>query len=195
LIGLGFSFSFEKQAEARVKVKEKTTYYRISGKTGAALNKSMLQGGGSRISLSHAVAATETELDFGEPKIVIKGNKCVVEDVDVFLNIKYIYPKWADRRGASVKTKKRWAAFWKELKRHERNHGEIAKAGAKALEKELKKMTGTVASGCSNFGAFAGFKLKTIIRKMGQAQKNFDRREYASSSKISKLQRLLYEAK
>ncbi len=55
------------------------------GKTGEALNANMLLGGGSRIKLSHAIAATETELDFCEPKIVVQDGRCVVKDVDVTL--------------------------------------------------------------------------------------------------------------
>ncbi len=182
-------------AEAGVKVKTSTSYYSISGKDGKALNDSMLKGGGSRIKLNHAVAATETELDFGEPKLVIENGKCMVKDIDVYLNIRYIYPKWVGQNGASRETRQRWNTFWRELKRHEENHGKIALAGAKALEEQLKKMTGSVAIGCANFGNFAGMRLQAIIRKTAIAQRNFDRREYADSSKISKLQRLLYESK
>ena len=182
-------------ASAKVKVSVKTTYYPISGKDGKTLNASMLKGGSTRIRLNHAVAATETELDFGEPDIAVKNGKCVVEDVDVYLKIRYIYPKWKGRGRASPQMRKRWDAFWVELKRHEQNHGEIAKAGAEALEKELKRMKGNVAIGCADFGGFARLRLDAIIRKTAMAQRNFDRREYAASSKISRLQRLLYEAR
>lgn len=182
-------------ASAKVKVSVKTTYYPVSGKDGKALNASMLSGGSSRIRLNHAVAATETELDFGEPKIAVKNGKCVVEDVDVYLSIRYIYPKWQGRGRASPEVRKHWDAFWRELKRHEENHGEIARAGAKALEKQLMRMNGNVAIGCADFGSFARVRLDGIIRKTAMAQRNFDRREYAASSKISRLQRLLYEAR
>lgn len=181
-------------AEAGVKVKTKTSYYSIKGRDGKALNASMLRGGGSRIKLNHAVAATETEIEFGEPKVVVKGGRCVVEDVDVILKIRYIYPKWVNKGRASGEMRKRWNSFWRELKRHEENHGAIALAGAKSLERELKKMNGSVAIGCANFGSMAGIRLKNVIRKTAIAQRNFDRREYAASSKISKLQRMLFEA-
>ncbi len=57
------------------------------GKTGEALNANMLLGGGSRIKLSHVIAATEPELDFSEPKIVVQDGRCVVKDVDVTLTV------------------------------------------------------------------------------------------------------------
>jgi len=182
-------------ARADVKVQTKTTFYSIKGKDGQTLNASMLRGGGNRIKLNHAVAATESEIEFGEPKVVVKNGRCVVEDVDVYLKIRYIYPKWLDRGRASREMRKRWDAFWLELKRHEENHGAIALAGAKSLERELKKMNGAVAIGCANFGSMAGIRLKNVLRKTAMAQRNFDRREYAASSKISKLQRMLFEAK
>ncbi|MCB1385063.1 MAG: DUF922 domain-containing protein [Nitratireductor sp.] len=182
-------------AAAGVKVKVDTSYYPISGKDGEALNASMLRGGGSRIKLNHAVAATETELDFGEPKISISNGKCQVDAVDVYLSIHYIYPKWSGRGRASREMRERWDAFWQELKRHEENHGEIARAGARALEEQLMAMNGNVAIGCADFGSLAKFRLEAIVRKTQMAQKNFDRREYAVSSKISKLQRLLYESR
>ncbi len=182
-------------AAAEIKVKTSTSYYSISGTDGKALNASMLSGGAKRISLSHAVAATETEIKFGEPRIAVRDGKCIVEDVDVYLEIHYTYPKWVNRGRASRLMRERWDSFLGELVRHEKNHGAIALAGAKALEQELLKMNGNVAIGCANFGAFASMRLQNVIRKTAIAQRNFDRREYAASSKISKLQRLLYEAK
>ena len=182
-------------ASAKVRVSVKTSYYPISGADGKALNASMLRGGAGRINLNHAIAATETELDFGEPEVAVRNGKCVVENVDVYLKIRYIYPNWKGRGRASPEMRKRWDAFWGELQRHERNHGEIAKAGAEALEKELMRMKGNVAVGCADFGGFARVRLEAIIRKTALAQRNFDRREYAASSKISRLQRLLYEAR
>lgn len=194
-IGVVLAFAEPSIAKADVKVSTQTAYYNIQGTNGKTLNASMLSGGKKRISLSHAVAATETELDFGEPKVVVKGNKCVVEDVDVYLKIKYTYPRWTNKNRASRETRQAWDRFYAELVRHEKNHGTIALAGAKALEKELMKMNGNVAIGCANFGSWATVRLKNVIRKTAIAQRNFDRREYAASSKISKLQRVLYEAR
>lgn len=182
-------------AAAEVRVKVQTSYYAISGKDGKALNASMLSGGANRISLSHAVAATETEMDFSNPKLAIRNGRCVVEDVDVILKIRYVYPKWKNRRNASAEMRARWAAFWQELKRHEEQHGEIARAGAAALERELRKLSGSVATGCSDFGHFAALRLNAVVDKTARAQRMFDRREYASFSRISRLQRVLYETR
>lgn len=182
-------------ASADVKVRTSTAYYQISGKDGKALNQSMLDGGKSRIKLTHAIAATETTMDFTEPKLEVVDGKCKITDVDVILNIKYIYPKWSGRSGASSEMRKRWDAFWAELKRHEENHGKIAIAGAKRFEKALLDTTAFAFNGCAGFVTIAKVKLNQIVRQTEQAQKNFDRAEYAFYSKISKLQRALYEAR
>jgi predicted secreted Zn-dependent protease len=182
-------------AGADVRVKTTTTYYHISGTDGRALNDSMLQGGKTRIKLSHAIAATETELDFQEPKIIVENGRCVVKDVDVVLNIRYIFPKWSGKAGASREVRKRWNAFWRELKRHEENHGEIAKAGAERLEKALLGIRSFAINGCAGFSQIAAVNLRQILRQTEAAQRNFDRVEYGNSSRISQLQRMLYESR
>ena len=180
---------------AGVKVTVSKSYYAISGKDGESLNASMLSGGANRIRLSDAVAATETEMDFTEPKIGVRGNKCVIEDVDVILKIHYTFPKWKNRGAASPEVRARWDSFYRELVRHEEEHGRIARKGAEEFERELRKVSGNVALGCSDFGLFARQRLDNVIRRTTAAQKAFDRIEYGPASKISKAQRLLYEAR
>ena len=91
--------------------------------------------------------------------------------------------------------RKHWANFFRELKRHEEQHGRIAKEGAAALEKEILGFNGNKIFGCRDMGSFAAFKLNRVMRKTKARQNLFDRREYSNASKISKLQRKLYRAK
>lgn len=192
------AFAFEAvppAAQAGVKVKVSKTYYPVSGRSGESLNAAMLRGGGARIRLTDAVAATETKMDFSEPKIGVNGSKCVIEDVDVILDIRYTFPKWTDRAKAPKAVQQRWDAFYRELVRHEEEHGRIAKRGAEAFERELRKLSGNVSFGCRDFGLFARQRLDTVIRQTAAAQQAFDRIEYGAASTISKAQRLLYEAR
>ncbi len=190
--GLG-AFAVD-EARAEVKVTTKTSYYNVSGKTGKTLSENMLREGKKNISLSHAIAATQYNYDFGSPKIAVKKGKCYVEDVDVFVNIQYIFPKWENQQGASSALKSKWASFYRELQNHEKYHGEVAIKGARALEKQIKTFSGRTAAGCRDMGTFASFKLSNIIRKIRSEQRAFDRIEYLNSSKISKLQMSLYKA-
>lgn len=188
-----FTVLLPNNADAAVKVKSKKTYYNVRGKNGKALNDNMLKEGRKVITLSHAIAATRYDFDFSEPKIGFKNKKCIVKHVDVTLNVEYIFPKWVNRKSASPAMRKHWANFWKELQRHEAQHGRIAKEGAKALEKEILSFKGNKRFGCKDMGRFASFKLSRIMRKTRTKQRQFDRREYSNSSKISKLQQKLYD--
>lgn len=179
---------------AGVKIKSKTSYYSVKGRDGKELNLNMLKEGRKRIPLAHAIAATQYSFDFDKPKVAVKGRKCVIDDVNVVLEIEYIFPRWTDKNRASSEMRRNWDKFYSELKRHEAKHGEIAMKGAKALEREFRKINGNTFIGCKDMGSFAAFRLKNVVRKTRAEQKAFDRREYARSSRISKLQRSLYKS-
>lgn len=179
---------------AEVRVKSTTSYYKVSGTDGKQLHENMISEGGKRIPITHAIAATQYDYDYLEPKIGVKNGKCVIENVDVLLNVEYIFPQWTNRKRGSLQLRGHWDNFSRELKRHEEEHGRIALKGAKELEKEFRKIKGNTALGCRDMGRFAAYRLSAIIRKTRAEQKAFDRREYAGSSKISKLQQKLYDA-
>lgn len=195
LMGLGATLAGVSLAIADVRVKVSERYYTVSGVNGEALFASMAKSGYESIQLRHAVAATVTDLDFEEPKVVVRNGRCVVESVDVTLKIDYIFPQWANRASASQETRQRWDEFYSELRRHEYNHGTIAKAGAEAFAKELGKLSGTAAVGCADFGSFARIRLGSVLKRTERAQQAFDRREYASGSRISQLRKALYRAR
>lgn len=179
---------------AEVKVRAKTTYYDVRGKTGKVLNENMISEGRKHITISHAIAATRYDYDYTDPKIVLRGNRCEVEHVDVIVNIEYIYPRWLDQGRASAGMRRNWATFWKALKRHEEEHGKIAIEAGRLLEKEIRKMHGNAVFECRDMGRLAGFRLANVLRKTAMKQRAFDRREYSRRSQISKLQRALYES-
>lgn len=182
-------------AHARITIKESYSYFPVGGSDGKSIAESLVQGGREHINLKHAIAATETDIDVGEPELGVRGGRCVIEDVEVTLKIRYILPKWQGSSSASRQTRERWEAFYAELRRHEYNHGTIAKAGAEAFERELLRTSGTAAIGCADFGAFARLRLAAVLKQTERAQQSFDRREYGSGSKITKLRRALYQAR
>ncbi len=62
-----------------------------------------------------------------------------------------IFPRWKGQGGASKTVRQRWNEFWRELKRHEENHGEIAKIGAQRLEEALLGIRSFAVNGCAGF--------------------------------------------
>lgn len=182
-------------AQAAVKVKSKKSFYDVSGKDGKTLNDNMVKEGRKVITITHAIAATRYDFDFSEPVIALTKNKCIVKKVDVTVNIEYIFPRWTTKNKASSDMRTHWRNFYRELQRHEEQHGKIAQKGAAALEKEILSFRGNKMFGCRDMGSFAAFKLDRVMRKTRAEQRLFDRREYSNSSKISKLQKKLYRAK
>lgn len=181
-------------ALSKITIKEKTSYYTIKGKTGVELAEAMLAGGKRNINLRHAIAATATSYKVGDVDIKVVNGRCKVISADVVVDIEYVYPKWRQQKRATKKLRAVWATFFRELVRHEQTHGKIAKEGAKQLERELLRISGTVALGCRDFGAFSTLRLNAIGRQLKNRQMAFDRRENLRVSRISRLQTLLINA-
>lgn len=182
-------------AAAEVNVTESTRYYAISGRDGLEVSKAMLSGGARNISLRHAIAATSTRFQIGNADVGIVKGRCVVRDITVRLQIEYLYPQWATKDGASPAVRRAWDRFYVELVKHEKTHGRYAKEAAALLEREIKKVRGDAATGCSDFPAKADRRFDELTRQLKAKQLAFDARENRKSSKISKLQIALLRAR
>ena len=182
-------------AQARVKVNEKTTYYYVNGKDGAQLTRSMARGGLWNIRQAHAIAATQTTYDFGKPEIVVKNGWCRLSEPVVVLNLKFIYPKWPGYKRATPEVKAKWDKFYKELVAHEKEHGKIARAGAKQLDQAMRSVKVRDTRQCADFGVAISSKLEPILKKTAERQVGFDKREYMETSRVTKAQKLLFMAK
>ncbi|MGI9399901.1 MAG: DUF922 domain-containing protein [Rhizobiaceae bacterium] len=182
------------QAFSKIIVREKTSYYPIKGTTGVELAEEMLRGGQKNINLRHAIAATAASYEIGDAEVKVINGRCKVTFVEVILDIEYTYPRWTNKSSGSRKLQSVWNQFFKELVRHEQTHGRIAKEGAKQLERELERISGTVAFGCNDFGAFSSIRLNALGRQLKNRQLAFDRRENFRVSRISRLQTLLINA-
>ena len=182
-------------ATAEIIVRESTRYYHVHGSDGFEVSRAMLSGGSRNINMRHAIAATSTKFSLGEADIGVKNGRCVVTDVEVRLEIEYLYPKWASKASASGSVRRTWDSFYAELLKHEQTHGKIAKKAASRMEKELKKLSGTVALGCRDFGRSADRRFQRIADELKREQLAFDARENRQESRISKLQIALLKAK
>jgi predicted secreted Zn-dependent protease len=188
-------FASSQAAQAKVIVSEKTKFYTIKGKDGIEITKAMLSGGARNINMRHAIAATASKFDLGDPVIAVKDGKCIVKDATVKLNLTYIYPQWPGKASASKATQAAWNAFYAELQVHERRHGTISRDAARQLEVALEKLSGTVSKGCRDFGRFAKPSLEKIAVEMKKRQDAFDLSENRKTSKITKLQIALLKSK
>jgi predicted secreted Zn-dependent protease len=183
------------QARAKITISESTSYYPVKGRTGIELGRAMLAGGQRSIRLNHAIAATATRFSFVDPVVKIEGNRCVLKDVRVVLEIAYKYPKWDGREAAPAGVRATWDTFYAELVRHEKTHGGIARNFAKRIEAQMRGMYGNVSVGCRDFGDNAKARFSQLAGKLKAEQAAFDAREQVASSKISQLQLRLIKAK
>lgn len=181
-------------ALAKILVSEEVKYYTVNGLNGLDLGRSMLRGGARTIHLRDAIAATTTEFDFLNPKLAIENGRCVVKSVTIHLKITYQFPKWRTKGSAPATVRKHWDAFYAELVRHERRHGQIAKKFAGKVEREMLRLAGTAAFGCNDFGAFTSARFNALSNQLKQLQIAFDRRENRSTSRIFRLQLTLLKS-
>ena len=127
-------------------------------------------------------------------KFGIRGRNCVVESLNVFVDITYKYPRWRDRNRAKPNVRKAWDAFEARVEKHEETHGRISREYARSLEKKLKTLFGRKSKGCKDFGKFSERRLKQAYVGYLKRQRNFDIREGSARSRIRRLQAALLEA-
>ncbi|EFL90083.1 DUF922 domain-containing protein [Ahrensia sp. R2A130] len=184
-----------KPADAKVVINERTKYYSVTGRNGKALFRSIKRRGPKHRMTGHAIATTTTSIKVRDMKFGIRGRNCVVENVNVFVDITYKYPRWRDRRRANADVRKAWDAFEVRVKKHEETHGRISREYARGLEKKLKTLFGRKSRGCKDFGKFSERRLKQAYVAFQKRQYNFDRREGSARSRIRRLQAALQEAR
>lgn len=195
LAGFAFGFALSpQQAEAGVIVKERATYYNVSGHDGVSLAKSIARGGKRAIPIRHAIAAAKIKRDVKNFKSGLRRGRCVVLDVDIVLNIKYIYPKWRGKSRASKKLQRAWDAFFSELVRHEKKHGDIERKAAKNALAAIKRTTGRVSRDCKDYAKKVLGRLKSIDSRAERAHRQFDKREQRLSSRSTRTFLKLIEA-
>ena len=195
LLAVSFLFLSVAPSDARVIIKERIKYYTVTGKTGRALSKSILKRGPKLSRQGHAIATTTIDFKVRNFKPGIRGRKCIVQSVDVNLTLTYKYPRWKNRRGASKTVRNTWDKFFKQIQKHERTHGKIAKEFARDVDRQIKRLSGRISRGCKDFGRGAAKKFARLVKNHETRQIRFDRRESRVLSRTTRLQVSLFKAK
>ena len=197
LICFGVSaFQLPVAAFAEVVLKEQTTFYKVRGKTGREIFKSMIENGpklGGR--RGHALATTEYEYDVKNIDVAIKNGRCIPLDLDIHILVKYTYPKWTGSRGATKTTRRAWKKFSESVVWHEKEHVKIAMDYAKDYEKVLKKTKLRVSQNCSKASFSSTWRATRAALKHNRRQKQFDRRDLRPGGRGYEAQLELIKAK
>jgi predicted secreted Zn-dependent protease len=117
---------------------------------------------------------------------------CQIVSATTTVKVEVILPRWRPRRKADSDVRLFWDTLFADIKRHEEQHVDIAKAHARQIEQALK------ASGRQKNCEIAAAKAKditgTVLAKHDKAQAQFDRVETINfESRILRLLRYRIE--
>ena len=177
-------------ALARVIVRERTRYYDVDGTTGAQLLASIRRRGSRGAGARHAIATTRVALQL-KVKPVIRGSRCVYANTTVVLDLTYRFPRWRGQRRASPRVRSAWKRFLSRIIAHERTHGRIAKKYAAKLDREYRRTSRSVRSGCTDRGNRQARRFARLLAGHDREHRRFDQREARASARVRRLQRAL----
>ena len=123
---------------AEVIVTEQVDYFAVTGNTKkqimASIQKSSPRSGKKTFDL----AQTRSEFRY-EYKGVQNGDRCTVNEVTIYLNLTYIYPRLAVTP-KDKNTRRWWAKELASYEKHEETHGDISIGLANKLHREIQRM-------------------------------------------------------
>ena len=162
-------------AIAGPRIVEKTEYYEISGRTGQELLREMSRKGPRHGFMTKAVAQTRFDHRFlGD--MVHSGGVCRNVGGGYSLEITYIYPR--PREKLSRDLARRWKVFQADNLRHEREHGRIAKAMARKLDRLVSRFSMKDGPSCRKAAARLSREVGVIADRALAEQLAFDEREH-----------------
>ena len=176
-------------AEARISIRETTKFYNIRAKNAQDVFNQISRKGLMRRGIQHAVATTLIKLKIDRVKIQRRGRRCVVKDVRVKLTLVYSYPRWRNVKQSSKNARKKWRRYYKQVVRHEEEHGALAKKMARNVERSARKLTGRTSRDCNDLTRKLKRSFNKINRQHDRQQNAFDKREHRRNSHIMKLAR------
>lgn len=176
-------------AEARVTIRESTKYYNIRAKNAQEVFRQISRNGLMRRGSQHAVATTQIVMKMDRVNIQRRGRRCVVKNVRVKLTLVYSYPRWRNIKQSSRSARNKWKRYYKQVVRHEKNHGALAKKMARNVERSVRKLTSRSSRNCSALTRNLKRAFNKINRQHDRQQSAFDKREHRRNSHIMKLAR------
>ncbi len=176
LLGVSTSTMALQAANADVIIKEKTRYYKVTGSNGEELYRSMADNGpDTKGKPGNVLASTNFKFEVKNYIFEVRGNRCVVDDVDILVDVTYTYPRWAGSRKASKATKRAWKNFSELAVWHEKQHVRITKEFAEAYEKALRKSKRFAHTDCQRGTLLENFRINRAAIKHERLHRRFDR--------------------
>lgn len=146
-----------------------TEHYSVLGTTKTTIMRHMQRRSPYKQGQSFVPAYTGTDMSY-RYVMIQKGDRCSMQEVKVFLNLTYMYPKLAQHQSSSIRWW--WRDIIKEYTIHEEIHGAISTRWAHELDRELRSLKDLP---CSSAKEIVETRAKTIYDKMRDEQESYDR--------------------
>lgn len=171
-------------ALAQAKVSITTKYYDVAGRSGVALIKAMDKKGPRHGFMTRAIAQTSYTVGW-EFTWSREGKSCRLAEADGTLDMTYTYPNAGE--GIDPGLQKRWKRFMAGVRKHEEQHGRLAREMVAVAERSVKNVKFGQDPRCNRAQAEAKRRIATVYAKYEARQIAFDKREHSEGGNVEHL--------
>jgi predicted secreted Zn-dependent protease len=184
ILVFAISVAVPSAALANWKPVERIEHYRVSGKTGIELYRSIGENG-PRVGPASVVAYTDFKLLWSRDYRPQPDGSCTLVSARPSLTITYRLPKASgDIPGA---TKPLWDKFVKGVTLHEKVHGDIIVDMVKAIEKLSVSLSAPGDPECKKVRAELQSRLGPLSQEQRARSREFDRVEMSNGGNVHQL--------
>lgn len=163
----------------------RTEYYGISGKTGGELYASMVSRSPRGGLSSRMIARTFYRQIDWQTKLEPRNGVCRLALAKPRLAVTYTYPKPSE--SLSPVLKQRWNRFITAIRKHEENHGRIAREMVSVATTSLKGLEMPNDPSCSKTRAEISRRVDAVRRLYEARQVTFDKVEHGDGGNVTSL--------
>lgn len=171
-------------AHADWKPAERVEHYRISGRTGIELYRSIGENGPT-VGIGRAVAYTDFKLLWSRDYRPQADGSCKLATARPNLTITYRLPRAPDDLPEA--TRRAWQAFLAGITAHEKVHGDIIVDMVRQIEAVSVGLSAPADPGCKKVRAALQEKLGPLSQAQRQRSRDFDREEMRDGGNVHRL--------
>ena len=175
---------FPAAAHANWKPVEKVEHYRISGRTGIKLYRSIGENG-PNVGVGRVIAYTDFKLLWSRDYRPQPDGSCTLVSARPSLTITYRLPKASGDMPAA--TRRLWETFIDGVTRHEKVHGDFIVDLVKAIEAVSVGLSAPGDPGCQKVRAALQSRLGPLSEEQRRRSREFDRVEMGDGGNVHKL--------
>jgi len=171
-------------AHADWKPAERVEHYRISGRSGIELYRSIGENGPT-VGVGRAVAYTDFKLLWSRDYRPQADGSCKLTTARPNLTITYRLPRAPDTLPET--TRRAWQAFLAGITAHEKVHGDIIVDMVRQIEAVSVGLSAPADPGCQKVRAALQEKLGALSQEQRRKSRDFDREEMREGGNVHRL--------